>query len=131
LIGVDTNVLLRAAVRDDPAQSGLARRFLQDRSSTDPAVVNVVVLAELVWVLRSKYRAGRQEIAAFLEAIASSDAYMLTSRDAVLNALQDFKEGLGEFTDVLIAELNRAAGCRATVTFDRDAPQQAGFSLLR
>jgi predicted nucleic-acid-binding protein len=50
--GIDTNILIRYFVRDDPAQFRAAAKFVEsDCSEEEPGVVNHVVLAELVWVL--------------------------------------------------------------------------------
>lgn len=130
MIGLDTNVLLRAVADDDPAQSALARDFLMARSVDDPAVLNAVVLAELVWVLRAKYRASRAEIVSILDDLVGNPVFVILHRESVLVALQDYREGIGGFTDVLIAQLNAAAGCPTTMTFDKGAPDQSGFTRL-
>ncbi|MFG1237964.1 type II toxin-antitoxin system VapC family toxin [Xanthobacter autotrophicus DSM 597] len=130
MIGLDTNVLLRAVADDDPAQSALARDFLMARSVDDPAVVNAVVLAELVWVLRAKYRASRAEIVSILDDLVGNPVFVILHRESVLVALQDYREGIGGFTDVLIAQLNAAAGSPTTMTFDKGAPDQSGFTRL-
>ena len=48
---VDTNVLVRALVRDDAAQSAKAEEVL----ARDEVFVPVTVMLELEWVLRSRY----------------------------------------------------------------------------
>jgi predicted nucleic-acid-binding protein len=130
MIGVDSNVLLRAIAADDPRQTPAAQDFLRRRSIEDPAVVNPIVLAELVWVLRGKYRMRRSEIVGLLDDVAASPAFHILQRTAFLRALQDYRDGIGQFTDALIGHLNGEAGCRATMTFDQGAPEEAGFQLL-
>jgi len=50
MIGIDTNVLVRYLVRDDPAQTERATAVIEGRCSADvPDFVCHVVLAELVW----------------------------------------------------------------------------------
>jgi predicted nucleic-acid-binding protein len=57
MIGVDTNVLVRYIVGDDPKQSKLAITFLEKTCSKEnPGFVNLIVLCELVWVLRGAYK---------------------------------------------------------------------------
>lgn len=49
---VDTNVLDRYLIRDDPEQARLAARFLTEECSADnPCFVNRIVLCELVCLL--------------------------------------------------------------------------------
>ncbi|MFS8038670.1 PIN domain-containing protein [Xanthobacter sp. AM11] len=130
MIGIDTSILLRAIAEDDRAQSPKAAEFLLARSPDDPAVVNAVVVAEMVWALRAKFKASRAEIVSILDDIVGNPAFVILERESVLVALQDYREGLGGFTDVLIAQLNAAAGCTTTVTFDKGAPVQSGFTRL-
>ena len=54
MIGLDTNVLLRLFVEDDPAQSDRARRFVDAAAADEPCLVNSVVLAEFAWTLAAK-----------------------------------------------------------------------------
>jgi predicted nucleic-acid-binding protein len=115
---------------DDESQTPKAQRFLRERSRDDPALVNHVVLAELVWSLRSHYEMPRDRIAAVLNGLVQSEAYEFPDRPAVLAALQDYVDGIGGFTDRLIGELNERGGCRATVTFDKRAAKLAPFSAI-
>lgn len=50
MIGVDANILVRYAVKDDPEQTVLATDFLAKHRS----FILKTVLLELVWVLSSK-----------------------------------------------------------------------------
>lgn len=130
MIGIDTNILLRALADDDKKQSPRAQAFLLERTIDDPAVVNAVVLAELVWVMRTKYKSSRDEVVAILDDLLCNPAFVILERESVLAALQDYREGIGGFTDVLIAQINSAAGCGTTVSFDKGAPTQSGFTIL-
>jgi len=48
---VDTNLIVRALVRDDPAQSAAAETVL----ANEPVFIPVTVMLQLEWVLRSRY----------------------------------------------------------------------------
>ena len=51
MIGVDTNVLVRYIVQDDPEQTDAAVRLIEDQcTAQSPGYVSVPVLMELVWV---------------------------------------------------------------------------------
>lgn len=52
-IAVDTNILVRAAVQDDPAQAEVAARVLRE---ADLITVALPTLCELVWVLLRVYK---------------------------------------------------------------------------
>jgi predicted nucleic-acid-binding protein len=130
MIGVDTNVLLRAIMSDDPRHSPRSRSFLAGRTADDPAVVNAVVLAELVWSLRAAYGMSRPAIAGILRDMVESRSYRFQNRTSVLRALYDYEAGTGAFTDRLIAEINDELGCRSTVTFDQHAQRHPPFAAV-
>ena len=53
MIGLDTNVLVRYLIQDDPAQALLATKLIEENCSKhSPGRLSLVVLCELVWVLR-------------------------------------------------------------------------------
>lgn len=128
MIGLDTNVLLRAVTRDDPVRTPIARDLIGSLSSRKPGHVNCVVLAEFAWTLRSRYRYARLQIVAAIEAMAASAAFVLERRAEVNSALVRCRDDGLHFADALIGELNRAAGCEMTMTFDTDLLAAAGFS---
>lgn len=59
MIALDTNVVVRLLVDDDPIQTRRARKLLETRS----ALVLPTVLLETEWVLRGAYGIGRPAIA--------------------------------------------------------------------
>jgi len=70
LIGVDTNVLVRLCVRDDPNQVEAALKLL---SAASPASVrvSVIVVAELTCTLLSRYRLDKAALIAMLQDLLS------------------------------------------------------------
>lgn len=128
MIGLDTNVLARLFVDDDPAQARLAREFVANRcTGIDPGHVDRVALCELVWVLSSVYGYGRTAIVNVIEALLASRDIVLEDDEAVRAALRIFATRRVDFADVLIGQVNRAHGCEATATFDRRAAKLDGF----
>lgn len=132
MIGVDTNVLLRFLVEDDNAeQRQAALRFMATRNAADPAFVNLVTLAETVWVLRKRLRFPlRQVREAFSLLLASSD-FVFEEHDRLTGLMGSAAETGCDVADYLIAWANQRAGCTATVTFDRAAAAHVpGMELL-
>jgi predicted nucleic-acid-binding protein len=128
VIGLDTNVLIRLVVGDDPQQAHQARRFVDRHCTPDsPGFINCVVLAEFVWLLSGTYGYGRSEIAAAVEGLLAGDDRVVEHHDEVQASLEDFKAGRADFADALIGHINRARGCEATATFDRKAARLDGF----
>ena len=131
MIGLDSNIILRAITGDDQVQSSLARGLLAQLSTARPGVLNAVVLAETAWTLRARYKYRRLEVVACIEKLLGSSAYAVLDRDAVSEALQVSKRDPIEFADALIGELNRLAGCTTTMTFDESASQTPSFTELQ
>jgi predicted nucleic-acid-binding protein len=125
--GLDTNVLLRYLLRDEPAQAARAERELE---RDDRFIVDGIVLCEIVWVLDSGYGLSREEIIRALERILATAQFEIADKDLALAALDDFRRSTADFSDCLIGRRNRAAGARETVTFDRSLRHLDGFRLL-
>lgn len=128
MIALDTNVLVRLLVTDDPAQTERAKRFIDRHCSrAQPGFINCVVLAELVWVLANPYGYSRSAIVDAVETLLAGNDRMFEYRDEVRAALDEYRSSRADFIDALIARINRARGCEATATFDRKAARLDGF----
>lgn len=130
MTGLDTNILVRFLMADDPAQTSRARTLFQSFSSQSPGFISLVCLAELVWVLKSKYRQPKAEIVRWLEQFLTSPQIAFESSSVVEEAIQAYAGGRGQFADCLIERSGHIAGCRETVTFDVNASKSAGMRLL-
>ena len=131
MIGLDTNVVVRYLTQDDPVQSPIATELIERKlTEANPGYINVVVMAELAWVLERVYRLTNAELAAAIERLLQLDAIVVENEEDVFVAMIALRAGQGSFADALIAALNTRAGCSHTVTFDRKAPRLPGFALL-
>jgi predicted nucleic-acid-binding protein len=115
-ITVDTNVLVRAVVRDDKAQAEVAAKSL--RNATIIAVA-VPCLCEFVWVLRRVYGFPSLAAAAAIRALISA-ANVEVNRLAVEAGLAMLDAG-GDFADGVIAHEGRSLGAETFVSFDKKA----------
>ena len=130
MIGLDTNVVVRYLVQDDPVQSRRATEIVEHRlNSRNPGFVSVVAIAETVWVLDRAYRFSNEDIVAAIERTLRTDALVVESEQEVFAAITALKEGRGSFADALIGALGAAASCSATLTFDRKALRLPEFEL--
>jgi predicted nucleic-acid-binding protein len=123
---IDTNVLVRALVRDDAAQAARAERLLAEHE----VFVPVSVMLELEWVLRSRYGYAPRLVAQAFEKIAALGNVMLGERAAVVAAAAKMAQGW-EFADALHHALS--ADCDDFVTLDaqlvKRAERAAGLAL--
>jgi predicted nucleic-acid-binding protein len=130
LIGLDTNVLVRFLLQDDPTQSPMANKLIGSLSLSEPGWVGVATILELVWVLGSKSRLNRTTIAMTLDRLLLQEEIVVERADCIHEAVRLFRRGNADFADCLIASSGRAAGCGRTVTFDRIAARDAGMQVL-
>jgi len=127
MVGLDTNVLVRFLVRDDEEQHRAAVDLLaRGVASGEPFFIGDVVLAETLWVLGSRYRCDREELAGVIRQLVGAEGLAFESADRVIRALRAFERGSAGLADYLIGERAREAGCKEVYTFDqrllRDAP---------
>ncbi len=130
MIGLDTNVLVRYLMQDDPRQAEKASRLIESLTPESPGFVTVVALVELVWVLSSCYDLTREQIAQALDALLRTKEIVLDRADQVAQALRTFRASAADFADCLIERTAAAAGCEQTMTFDTGAAKRAGMTLI-
>lgn len=115
-ITADTNLLVRAAVKDDTEQ---ARRVFELVTSAELVFIPTPCVLEFVWVLRSVYKLPRDTIAASVRALIDTENFV-TDEHALEVGLQVYNAG-GDFEDGIIASAGFAMGSEVFVSFDRQA----------
>jgi predicted nucleic-acid-binding protein len=113
-ITADTNILVRAAVVDDPDQ---ARQAFDLRRDAEIVVLTLPALCEFVWVLARGYGRQPADIAEAVRRLAAS-ATVRVDRPAVEAGL-DLLEAGGDFADGVIAFDGRRQGGSVFASFDR------------
>jgi predicted nucleic-acid-binding protein len=125
MIGLDTNVLLRYLVQDDPTQSPKATEIIERRLTIeDPGFVSLVCVLEIVWVLGNLYKRSRAQIADHVEMMLAADTLEVQNEQEVYQAVIALRNGSGTFQDALIGALGSWRGCSATLTFDQNAAKR-------
>lgn len=114
MIAVDTNVLVRYAVKDDVAQTIEATDFL----AKNVCWVHKTVLLETVWVLSSKagYALSREIVVKRVRHILGLENVFAQDEAEVANALTWFEAGM-DFADAL--HLASSDALDGFATFDR------------
>ncbi len=131
MIGIDTNVLVRYFAEDDPEQTPLAIRFVERTlTPATPGYVSLVTLAELIWVLRTRYAASPTELRRALAQMLSDPRFAVQDDQAAWLALDHYERADVDLSDALIAAVNRLHGSSHTVTFDAKAARIPGMTLL-
>jgi len=131
VIGLDTNILLRAVLDDDPVQSMVARRLLLSLGEDGPGFVNIIVLMEFFWVLRSRYRLPQARLAEAIRNLLEAEHIEFESLAVAGKALAVYEAGAADFPDAVIAMRNSELGASKTRTFDAGAARSlAAMELL-
>lgn len=121
MIGLDTNILLRSTLDDDPIQSPKARRLLQSLDESRRGFVNIPVMLEFFWVLRSRYKLPRARLVEALRGLLEVKHIEFEAFETVGRALVAYERLAADFSDAVIAMHNRELGAERTLTFDAGA----------
>jgi predicted nucleic-acid-binding protein len=115
-VAVDTNVLIRAAVRDDQEQTEAAMRIM---ARAEMVAIAVSCLCEFAWVLRSVYGYRAPDVAKAMRVLLAAEN-VETDRQAAVAGLAILDAG-GDFADGVIAYEGRWLGAETFVSFDKKA----------
>ena len=118
MAALDTDVVLRLIVGDDPKQARAAEKLV----ASEPCTVAPSVLMECEWVLRGSYRLDAALIAASFRALIALQNIDALDRVLTQQALQGYEAGL-DFADALHAAQRRDG--ERFVTFDRQLARRA------
>jgi predicted nucleic-acid-binding protein len=131
MIGVDTNILLRYVLLDDPHQGAAARRLIDDECAPErPAIVHPIVLCEMWWTLKRHWKVKRGELIETLSALLANPNLAFHDLSVVTAATRAYARGPADFPDYLILFDNRRFGAVDTLTFDRTASGPALMTRL-
>ena len=119
---VDTNVLVRFLVNDDPNQARQVLNLFQQLEKADEQVlVPTIVLLELCWVVASGYRFSRDEVIQAVDDLLLLPVLKFEYETAVQQCVLEAQAINADLSDLLIAHVARAQGCNTVWTFDRKA----------
>ncbi len=113
---VDSNVLIRAAVRDNARQARAAATLLRD---AEIIVVSLTAICEFVSVLRGVYKIGREDVMVALRTLLDA-GNVEVNRPAVEAGMAVMNAG-GEFADGVIAYEGKWMGGETFISFDKQA----------
>ncbi len=117
---LDANVLVRFLVQDDPKQ-GAAATTLFEKAERHEALLHLDILAvaETIYVLIGRYGQRRSDVANVLLAIIQNAGVETAEQEIVADALQRFGAVNVDFPDAWLAARAAQFG-RQVASFDRD-----------
>ncbi len=115
-ISVDANVLARAVLNGDPAQSRAARELLKEASLI---AVPLPCLCELVWVLRQGAKLPKDDVATAVRSLMNAGNVVMNRPAAELGLA--VRDAGGHFINGAIAYEGAWLGGETFVSFDKKA----------
>lgn len=131
MIGLDTNVMIRYLVQDEPSQSKRANQQFEKWIAEGKVLwICQVTLCEIAWVLERCYKLSKDELFAVLSTLLQTRQIKVERDDIAWSALKDYKASshVG-FSDCLIGRQNEHSECIHTYTFDKDAAKHLAFTF--
>ncbi|HMR48618.1 MAG TPA: type II toxin-antitoxin system VapC family toxin [Arachnia sp.] len=129
LVGIDTNVILRVMLDDDPQQSEVARQAFQDLSPQRLGFITSVTLAEVYWTLSRGKGLSKADCLAAIRLLVEIEVLEFDDGEGAVRALELAEAG-ADFADALIHGTYEQFGVDEVVTFDRKAARHLGWNLL-
>lgn len=132
MIGLDTNILVRWLISPDQADLASSETEIAQVAAVvgaDEAAlfINAVVVAETAWIMERKLDLGREVVSSVIGRFLFAENITLGNDPEMRAALLLYTSSNIGFADCLIAQMNLAAGCTHTLTFDKNASRTPGF----
>lgn len=118
MIGVDTNILVRAFLEDDINQTEEAKIFLLKSTEENALFISSYAVLEFAWVLKTKGY-NRQQVYKAIITLADSTGVTIGQRDVVLDALDKYIKGKADFGDYMILAEGEKNKSFELKTFDK------------
>lgn len=129
LVGIDTNVLLRYLLRDDEDQYLVAESLFYSFTPQRRGFITQVTLVETYWVLSRSLRIPRDACLAMMRQLIMTPTLECDDGEGMVRAITLAEEG-ADFADALIQGVMELFGVDEIATFDKDAANRLGWSLL-
>jgi len=117
---IDTNLLVRFLTEDDPEKAKAVETLLGKAGKGEVKIlIPSVVIAELVWVLKSFYEMDSGELAELVGAVLNTPGLDTQDKSILREALKTFERKGIDFVDAWILEFARDRNIKTIYTFDR------------
>ncbi len=131
MYGLDTNVLIRYLLRDDPVQAEQARAMIESAvQSGEPVVICLLTMLESEWVLRSCASLDKKAVISTFRMLLETRDIIIEQEETLEEALYLYENNNTDFADCIMAARYARLGCSAMLTFDKKASQLPGVVVI-
>ena len=131
MIGLDTNVVLRLLLNDDPAQRLRAAKAIQQAGRLAVTVtITLAVVLEMEWVLRSVAKMTKPQVLSVFNLLLESYDIEIDNEKVLEQALYIYANAACDFAECLFLAQYQRMGCQTMLTFDAKAARMAGVQLV-
>lgn len=128
---LDTNLLIRFLVRDDPAQAEKVRLLLRQAERDEEVfLIPLSVVLEVLWVLDAVYDRPRDRILDALDSLTLMSVLQFEHMDIVHALVEQGRRTLLDLSDLLIGLSAKRQGAEHTLTFDKDLRTSDLFAVI-
>ena len=131
IISLDTNVLLRYILLDDEDQSPIADDLIDNLSQERQAYLGREVILELAWVLSTRYKFDRSQIARVISNLVHAAEFIVEDSSSIDDAISQYEASTYDLADLLILATAKRFAALPLYTFDRQLSQHEDGVLLR
>lgn len=131
MIGLDTSVVLRLLLTDDPAQKIRAAKLIeQARRSETRVIITLAVVLEMEWVLRNSAKMSKAQVLSVFNLLLESYDIEIDNEKALEQALHIYDNAASGFAECLFLAQYQRIGCDTMLTFDIRAARMTGAQLV-
>lgn len=121
MIFLDTNIILRFILNDDPKLSPKAKAIFQKIQDTQTNVyIGLLSFSEVVFTLERSYRFPKIEVVKNLLFIMRIPSIKMEKKQLIQTALKEYIDKNISFIDAYSAVLMKKQGIKQIYSFDRD-----------
>ena len=116
---IDTNIIIRLAVKDDDKQRESCMRLLEKAKDKKLTLyILPVAVLETVWILEKYYKLPKKEVRDFVEALLNTPEIICDMENVFKRAIAVYEEKNIKFTDAVMGYWGLEKGINEVFTYD-------------
>ncbi len=117
---LDTNIILRFLLKDDPQLfQAVEPLFLQVEQGDLEIYIHPIIIAELIWTLESYYEYSKKKITEVMLQLVEAKGVVVPDKEIIIGAIQDYKEKNVDFIDAYLVQYANKQGPLTIYTLDK------------